>query len=191
MPPNKISLHAEKLIIKIMKEADKEILLRVWESLRKDEVSYLDSYTKTINYYSTILLGIISASILIIKDIDDEIFRIFGLVIFGIAIIITSIIGSIILTAIQIKRLDTITELAKIEDIIELTSKEKYSSINYWKDEGIIATRSIETRKRFESSKEFIDFFLNKGRINKGKLSILFLGFIGIAFITYGIVLMF
>ena len=173
------------------KNDDKQFLLQVWETLKGEEIQYLENFTKTISYFATIILALISGAFLILKDVKDLNFQIIGLIVLGLTIMITSYIGGTILTAIQARRLDCITELAKLEDILGLNSKSNYSAISYWKDEGIMSTRSVEVRSGFENSGEFVKFFMRKGRIHRGRLSIYLLGSIGALFILYGIFLLF
>lgn len=133
-------------------------LLSYLEMANYNENQLRVSVRNTLKFYTTTLLSVTGGTFFISKDIDDSMIRAAIFVIGGILVVALSIIGYLHYKSDYRRQVEQIVVQAKVEDQLNFTSK--YQGKNYWQNEALVPNLYIQTRKRYEGSDGFINWFL-------------------------------
>ncbi len=146
--------------LKSMKED--EINIKLLEITIQEEHYFLQEHQNRIKFYTSLITGIVAATFggLINAKIDLHYYALLVGPVLILAISSFAIDG----THRMFQRyLEAITQRAKIEQILGLTSKTKQVDNGYWQEESIISERHLLSRKKFDSSELFIKHFSKLG----------------------------
>ena len=146
-------------------ESEREDLLKLYELAINEEHRYLDAHQKRIDFYTGILSALLTGTGVGLFQASEW----YHFVFLCIAPVLIFTVSSIAIEGtfrVYQRLLEAITVRAKIEQELGLTSRQPGSadeSDSYWRSEPIIPHRHIESRKKVESSKAFMDAYVTKG----------------------------
>lgn len=141
-----------------MAKIEREELLKLYEIVVKEEHDFLEAHQTRVKFYTSIISALFAASVAgIIKSTAW-----YHLISVIIGPILTFSVSSIAVEGtfrLYQRFLETVTIRAKIEQALKLTDRletEDNSSDLYWPDESLIPPRHIEKRKKYASTKLFL-----------------------------------
>ncbi len=146
-------------------ESEREELLKLYELAINEEHCYLDAHQKRIDFYTSILSALLTGTGIGLFQASEW----YHFAFLCIAPVLIFAVSSIAIQGtfrVYQRLLETITVRAKIEQELGLTSRQPSGAEDldyYWRSEPIIPHRHIESRKKYESSKAFLDANVTKG----------------------------
>ncbi|TEU18556.1 MAG: hypothetical protein E3J21_05700 [Anaerolineales bacterium] len=146
-------------------ESEREELLKLYELAINEHHYYLDAHQKRIDFYTGILSALLTGAVVGLFQASEP-YHFACLCIAPVLIYAVSRIAIEGTFRVYQRLLETVTVRAKIEQELGLTSRQPDSADDpdpYWRSEPIIPYRHIESRKKYESSKAFIDAHITKG----------------------------
>lgn len=85
------------------------------------------------------------------------------------------------------RQVECIVEQAKLQDILGMTDLNCYRLQEYWKEESLLPESFIRTRKKAETSDEFVEWFMKNTDVKLSKWLYTCFGVIGAAFVCVGV----
>lgn len=86
------------------------------------------------------------------------------------------------------RQAETIVQEAKLEDLLGMADASRYSLKAYWKGEALLPHSFIESRKRFDSSKDFVEWFISATDTKIARILYFVFLVIGIAIFFLGLI---
>jgi len=145
--------------------SEREQLLKLYELAISEEHHYLDAHHKRIDFYTGILSALLTGTMVGLFQAKQW----YHFVFLCIAPVLICVVSRIAIQGtfrVYQLLLETITARAKIEQELGLTNRQPGSADDpdsYWRSEPLISHRHIESRKKYKSSKAFIDAHVTKG----------------------------
>ena len=140
-----------------------EKFLHIYELIINEEHHYDKIYQTHVSFYISIITALIAGLIAGIFQASER--NHFAFLLFGFIFILIISQIAISSTSRSYKRiLEVITMRAKIEKELDLVNpRPSNASDSYWPSESIIPTTNINDRKKYVSSKAFVDDKLKQG----------------------------
>ena len=89
------------------------------------------------------------------------------------------------------RQAEAIVQEAKLENLLGMDDPTAYSLRGLWEGESLIPGSFLRTRKRFENSDDFVNWFLEETDTNITRVLYLMFMIVGITIFVIGIVLLF
>lgn len=165
---------------------DKSDLLFLYDLEIKRENEIRDKWRKTMNFYLTTILTLLSAVILLVEFYkDSKMFKII-LIFVGILIIALSIIALLHFKLDYKYQMEILSIQMKLEDILGLNDVNNPLLKNRWEGEALLP--ASYSKNNFKSSEDFVKAMCGMKKINFYEVLYYIFAFMGIGIIILGFI---
>lgn len=171
---------------------DTQQLLDLLKTEKREEESIRSSIRTTMNIYVTMLVTILGGLATLVSisfnNLNHGLLGVF-LILGGIIVFFVALAANKHYISGFRRQAETIVQEAKLENLLGIDDPSAYPLRDLWEGESLIPESFLKTRKRFQNSSDFVNWFLKETDTNIARVLYLMFMIVGIAIIVIGMLI--